>query len=64
MKTALVILLMLTIQGCSKYVNVCPKYPEPSREVLDKIDSLDSDIVDDWIVEQHVLSLKLKVCSE
>lgn len=63
LKTVIVILVMLTLQGCGiKYINACPQYPKPTQEVLEKIKSLDDDNVDDWIIEQHVLSLKLKLC--
>ena len=61
LKTVIIALTIFTIQGCG-VKNACPKYPEASQEVLDKIKSLDDDNVDDWIVEQHVLSLKLKLC--
>lgn len=56
--------MMLTMQGCGSKQAVCPTYPKPSQYVLDKIQSLKDKKVDDWVVEQYKLNLKLKVCNE
>lgn len=57
-------LMMLTLQACGSKTTSCPSYPNPSQEVLDKIKSLQSKEVDDWILKQYKLNLKLKVCNE
>ena len=56
-------LMMLTLQACGSK-SVCPSYPKPTQEILSKIKSLKSQEVDDWILKQYKLNLKLKVCNE
>lgn len=56
-------LMMLTLQACGNK-SVCPSYPKPSQEVLNEIKSLESREVDDWILKQYKLNLKLEVCNE
>jgi hypothetical protein len=63
MITASLVPMMLILQACGNKA-VCPSYPNPSQDVLNKIKSLKSDKVDDWILKQYKLNLKLKVCNE
>lgn len=57
-----IVLMTLILQACGSKT-ICPKYPNPSQEVLDKIKSLKSEKVDDWILKQYKLNLKLKACN-
>ena len=57
------IFINMMIAGCGN-INVCPPYPKPSQNVLNKIKSLESQEVDDWIVKQYKLNQKLKACNE
>ena len=56
--------MMLTMQGCGSKHTICPKYPTPTQNVLNKIKSLKDESVDNWIVKQYKLSKKLKVCNK
>lgn len=57
--------MMLTMQGCgNKQLSVCPKYPAPTQNVLNKIKSLKDKSVDDWIIKQYKLNKQLKICNE
>ena len=58
------VLTIFILQACGNKYTVCPSYPNPSQEVLIKIKSLESQEVDDWILKQYKLNLKLKVCNE
>lgn len=57
-----IILLMFLLSGCSN-TTICPIYPKPSKEVLQKIKSLDDNNVDLWMIEQFKLNKKLGVCN-
>lgn len=53
------------MQGCgSKNNTICPAYPKPTQDVLDRIKSLEDKNVDDWMLEQYKLNLKLGVCKQ
>lgn len=57
--------MMLIMQGCgSKNNTICPIYPKPTQDVLDRIKSLQDKNVDDWMIEQYKLNLKLGVCKQ
>lgn len=57
--------MMLTMQGCGNKNNtVCPNYPKPTQDVLNQIKSLNDANVDNWMIEQYKLNLKLGVCKE
>lgn len=57
--------MMLIMQGCgSKNNTICPAYPKPTQDVLDRIKSLEDKNVDDWMLEQYKLNLKLGVCKQ
>lgn len=60
---SILILMTSIIQGCGSK-SICPSYPKPSQKVLDKIESLKSKEVDDWILKKYKLNLKLEVCNE
>ena len=60
----ILILMMFTLQACGNKTTICPKYPIPSQEVLNKIKSLKSQEVDDWILKQYKLNQKLGICNE
>ena len=63
LKVMSIVLMMFILQGCGNK-SVCPKYPEPSQEVLSKIQSLESDPVNNWMMKQYKLNLKIKACNE
>ena len=57
--------MTLMMQGCGNKNNtVCPNYPKPTQDVLDRIKSLKDDKVNDWMTEQYKLNLKLGVCKQ
>jgi len=57
--------MMFMMQGCgSKNNTICPNYPKPTQDVLDRIKSLKDDSVNNWMQEQYKLNLKLGVCKE
>jgi outer membrane lipoprotein-sorting protein len=60
----LIILLMFLLSGCSQKLTICPTYPKPSKQVLDKIKSLNDQNVNVWMIEQYKLNKKLGVCNE
>jgi len=60
-----IVLMILTMQGCGNKNNtICPNYPKPTQSVLDRIKSLNDVNVDNWMIEQYKLNLKLGVCKE
>lgn len=56
--------LCLFFTGCATHTSVCPDFPTPSQNVLDRIKSLENSEVDEWIIQLYKLNLKLKVCKE
>lgn len=44
-------------------LTVCPSYPVPSQSVLSSIQAITDKDVDDWMIEQYKLNMKLKVCN-
>jgi hypothetical protein len=57
--------MMFIMQGCgAKNNTICPTYPKTTQVVLDKIKSLKDENVDNWMIEQYKLNLKLGVCKE
>ena len=53
------------MQGCGiKNNTICPTYQKTTQVVLDKIKSLKDENVDNWMIEQYKLNLKLGVCKE
>jgi hypothetical protein len=55
------VLTMLMLSGCATS-NVCPPFPEPSKEAIQDIQGLGSPSVDSWMVELFKLKLKLERC--
>lgn len=60
----LIVSSLLIFTGCSNKATICPTYPKPSKQVLDKIKSLNDDSVNLWMKEQYKLNKKLGVCNE
>jgi len=56
--------MMFTLQACGSKTLICPKYPPPSQNTLNKISSLKDNDVNDWMLKQYKLNLKLKACNE
>ncbi len=64
MKKILIPLIVISfLVGCGSIKSVCPQYPKPTQEVLNKIKSLKDNKVDEWIIEQYKLNQKLKACN-
>jgi len=66
MKSKIMILVLaLVLTGCCAKVQptVCPPFPSPTNEALDKIESLHSTPVDDWIVRLFKLKQQLELCN-
>lgn len=59
-----IVLMMFMMQGCGAKNSICPAYPKPTQDVLNKIQSLKDDSVDKWMIEQYKLNIKLGVCRE
>ncbi len=64
LKTMSIALMMFTLQACGSKNSVCPKYYQPTQNVLNKIFSLKDNDVNDWMLKQYKLNLKLKACNE
>lgn len=57
-----IVSLMFLFSGCTG-TTICPSYPKPSKEVLQKIKSLNDNSVNLWMIEQFKLNKKLGVCN-
>lgn len=57
-----IIFTIILFSGCAR-TTICPTYPKPSKEILQKIKSLNDDSVDLWMIEQFKLNKKLGVCN-
>ena len=64
LKTMSIALMMFTLQACGSKTLICPKYPPPSQNTLNKISSLKDNDVNEWMLKQYKLNLKLKACNE
>lgn len=51
---------IVSMIGCSSTTCIYPSYPKPNQVVLDKINSLKSIDVDNWMMEQYKLKMKLE----
>ena len=61
----MMILVLMMLVGCGvKTSNLCPIYPIPSSEVTNKILSLKDNNVNEWMVKQYKLNLKLQECNK
>ncbi len=63
-KIVFTICFLLYFTGCTHKSNVCPIYPKPNQTVLNKIQLLNDNDVDNWMMKQMKLFKKLKVCNE
>lgn len=48
--------------GCSNVGTICPPFPKPSKDVLNKIYNLHDNDVDMWVESVFKHNLKIKVC--
>ena len=53
---------MLTACGSTSPELVCPPYPFPSGQVIQELQSLDSDAVNQWVVKQKIIAEQLELC--
>ncbi len=64
LKMMSIVLTIFIIQGCGSKGLTCPSYPVPNQHVLQSIQSIQDSQVDEWMLKQYKLNLKLKVCNE
>lgn len=50
--------------SCASAPTICPQYPLPSSNVLSTLQQLNNEEVDDWMIEQFKLNMKLKICND
>ena len=57
------IVTMFLLNGCVIVSNACPSFPRPSKEAIMDLQELNSNSVNEWVVELYKLELKLKECN-
>lgn len=55
-------MFLTLLAGCATKSNVCPEFPVPSEEVVDRLEELNDPAVNDWGNRLLRLQEKLEVC--
>ena len=65
LKTGISLFVVLFLfSACTSKLSTCPQYPKPSKDVLQKIQSLKDRNVNLWTIKQYKLNKQLKICNE